>query len=203
MDSTSATTLCLGQGNRKVGRILTFSLPSLVTCPGASAWCREHCYARRIERLRPNCRRAYTRNLKLSLDSDQFITSLLFSLPATTRALRIHVGGDFYSREYCEAWYRICQLRPRTRFYAYTRSWTLPKLSESLDELKSLANTSIFASTDPGMPLPPLHWRMAFVQNDPRANGLPCPHQQGEVHSCLDCGYCFNGEGGNVVFKIH
>ena len=47
---------CLGRGNSKVGNIPTFSLPSRLTCPGASAWCIEHCYARRFERLRPFCR---------------------------------------------------------------------------------------------------------------------------------------------------
>ena len=35
----------LGEGNAKVGDVYTFSLPSHATCPGASPWCLEHCYA--------------------------------------------------------------------------------------------------------------------------------------------------------------
>ena len=53
------------------------------------------------------------------------------------------------------------------------------------------------------MPHPPSGWRTAFVDIDPRANGMPCRHQQGEVDSCLECGYCFNEHTGNVVFKVH
>jgi hypothetical protein len=36
---------------------------------------------------------------------------------------RIHVGGDFFSLSYLKLWSRIVENNPRTRFYAYTRSW--------------------------------------------------------------------------------
>ena len=51
MEQDFAVPLCLSMGNTKVGRVWTFSLPSFVTCPGASAWCRQHCYAARFEQI--------------------------------------------------------------------------------------------------------------------------------------------------------
>ena len=195
--------ICLPVGNIKVGKVYTFSLPSFVTCPGASTWCRSHCYAARIERLRPHSRRAYARNLALSLDPGRFTARLLDSLPEDARLLRIHVGGDFHSKEYAESWIDVCKARPRTTFWSYTRSWNVKTLLPILEKLRLVPNVQLFASVDADMPLPPEDWRIAFLAIDPRATGILCRHQQGEVESCLECGYCFRKADGNVVFKVH
>ena len=203
MDQDFAVPLCLTQGNSKVGRVWTFSLPSFVTCPGASVWCRQHCYAWRFEWFRPNCHRAYARNLALSLDADRFVSHVLKSLPEDAGPVRVHVSGDYYAAEYTAAWSRICKARPQTPFWSYTRSWTIPTLRPGLEELRALPNVELMASLDPEMPEPPEDWRTAFLDIDPRASGMPCRHQQGEVLSCLECGYCFRAHAGNVVFKVH
>lgn len=195
--------LCLPVGNSKVGKVYTFSLPSFVTCPGASIWCRSHCYAGRTERLRPNCRRAYARNLALSLDPRRFTAQILDSLPEEARLLRIHVGGDYHGPEYVKAWCHICEARPRTTFWSYTRSWNVKTLLPLLGQLRALPNVNLWASTDPDMLVPPSGWRTAFLAMDPRATGMHCLHQQGQVESCLECGYCFRKADGNVVFKVH
>ena len=203
MQQEFAVPLCLSMGNTKVGRVWTFSLPSFVTCPGASAWCRQHCYAARFERLRGNCRRAYVRNLALSLEPERFVAEMLESLPEDAPLVRIHVGGDFYSPEYAQSWLEVCQERPQTRFWAYTHSWAVATLRPALEQLRSLSNVELLASLDPQMPPPPESWRAAFIDIDSRASGMPCRHQQGEVDSCLECGYCFRENAGNVVFKVH
>ena len=63
------THIRLGNGNMKIGAVPTFSLPARLTCPGASPWCLSHCYALRVERLRPSCRMAYARNLLLTCET--------------------------------------------------------------------------------------------------------------------------------------
>ena len=203
MEQDFAVPLCLSMGNTKVGQVWTFSLPSFVTCPGASPWCRQHCYAARFERLRANCRRAYVRNLALSLEPERFVPEVLGALPADAPLVRVHVSGDFYSPEYAQSWIEVCKERPRTRFWAYTRSWVLASLRPALERLQSLPNVELLASLDPQMVLPPESWRAAFIDIDPRASGMACRHQQGEVDSCLECGYCFRENAGNVVFKVH
>lgn len=203
MEEEITVPLCLALGNNKVGRVWTFSLPSFVTCPGASPWCRKHCYAWRLERLRPACRRAYVRNLTLSLYPERFVEHVLESLPEDAPLVRIHVGGDYYGPEYAAAWRDICDARPDTQFWSYTRSWGVPMILPHLELLRAAPNLQLFGSVDPDMPLPPEGWRMAFIEIDPRADGTPCRHQQGEVESCLECGYCFREREGNVVFKVH
>ena len=195
--------LCLPEGNTKVGNVRTFSLPAYATCPGASAWCLKNCYAARIERIRPNCRTAYSRNLTLSLLPDTFVSLMLKSLPEDTPLVRIHVGGDFYCQDYIQAWEEICRARFLTRFWSYTRSWTLSKMLPFLERLKDLPNFQLFASCDPDMPMPPKGWRTAYINRDFRAEGLHCPHQQGRAESCLTCGYCFQDHSGDVIFTVH
>jgi len=193
----------LGEGNAKVGQVYTFSLPSHTTCPGASPWCLEHCYGYRYERLRPFCRRAYQRNLVLTQRPEEFVRVMTGVLPRILPSMRIHVSGDFYVAAYCHAWKQICRAFPQTKFWAYSRSWVVPNLARPLEQLRALANVEVFASTDPSMPLPPAGWRVAFIETDPRANGMPCRHQHGQADSCQDCGYCFQQDKGNVVFLVH
>lgn len=195
--------LCLALGNNKVGRVWTFSQPSVITCPGASIWCQEHCYARRLERFRVNCRQAYLRNLALSHEPSKLVEKVLTTLPEDAQHMRIHVGGDFYEVQYVRAWLTICQARPDTQFWAYTRSWNVPELLPGLERLRALPNVELFGSTDRNMSLPPNGWRAAFIEGDFRASGLVCPHQQGLLPSCLACGYCLRPRQGNVVFKTH
>jgi hypothetical protein len=200
---TPCGTLSIGRGNTKIGRALTFSLPSRLTCPGASPWCLRRCYAFRYERLRPFCLDAYGRNLSLSLDTDKFVQTMVAMLPRGLRAVRIHVSGDYYSAAYSAAWIRICQARPDSLFWSYTRAWSVPAILPSIEALRSLTNVRLFASCDVTMPLPPAGWRTAFIEEDPRAQGMLCKKQQGHVESCLTCGYCLFSDTGHVVFKVH
>lgn len=193
----------LGEGNSKVGEVLNFSLPSIETCPGASSWCLKHCYGYRFEKLRPSCRKAYERNLALAADTDRFVQTMIGVLPRIAPCFRIHVSGDFFSRKYVDAWTEICRAFPQIRFWSYTRSWVVPKLLSPLRSLKSLDNVHLFASTDPTMPLPPAGWRVAFIERDPRADGMLCSEQTDRKESCLACGYCFNQGSGNVIFRVH
>ena len=194
---------CVGRGNSKVGKVPTFSLPSRFTCPGASAWCIQHCYARRFERLRAFCRLGYSRNLVLTWDAERFISTMLKEIPPDLPCFRIHVSGDFYGAEYALSWERICIERPGVHFWAYTRSWVVPELQPALEELRRIPNVALFASTDSTMPPPPEGWRAAFVEGDSRANGIKCREQNGHSDSCLSCRYCFMPNAGNVVFRVH
>jgi len=194
----------LGNGNDKLGEVFSFSLPSKITCPGMSKWCKKNCYAYKYERRRPGCRKAYLNNLKLAQDIQNFKRVMIGVLPRIIPCFRIHVSGDFFiSIEYINAWIEICSAFPQIKFWSYTRSWIVPELLPSLEELKSLPNMQLFASTDPFMPIPPKDWRIAFIDTDKRAQGMKCKTRQGKTKSCLSCGYCFHETKGHVQFLIH
>jgi hypothetical protein len=195
--------LTFGEGNSKVGEVLTFSLPSQITCPGMSVWCQKRCNINKLERLRPSCRKAYERNLLFAKNPKLFSEIVKLSLANDIPGIRIHVSGDFFCEEYIDSWVQICSAFPQTKFWAYTRSWTVPKLLTTLEKLRLISNVQLFGSTDPSMSLPPVNWRVAFVNKDMRASGLCCPQQEDRLSSCLKCGYCFRKEKGNVIFKVH
>ena len=193
----------LGEGTTKVGEVMTFSLPSKTTCPGASTWCLRRCYAWRYEQRRPGCRRANESHLALANDTQRFAETFIGILPRILPCFRIHVSGDFHTVEYIEAWTLICRAFPQTLFWGYTRSWTVPALREALEHLRAEPNIQLFASVDPDMDLPPREWRRAYVNTDARAVGIACGKQIGEHGSCLACGLCFRRRWGDVVFKVH
>jgi hypothetical protein len=192
--------ITLGEGNQKVGEVFTFSLPSIISCPGASQWCKKHCNMTRLEKYRPACRKAYQQNYLITKNPEKFQETVIGVLPRILSCFRIHVSGDFYSKEYIHSWIKICQAFPNTRFWAYTRSWTIPELKTELEAFKNLNNVFLFASTDPTMPSPPKDWRTAYINIDSRAKGYQCPVQEKRLKSCLECGYCYH-QGGNVIFK--
>jgi Gene product 88 len=195
--------IILSEGNGKIGEVLNFSLPSIITCPGASEWCKKYCYSNRYEKRRPKCRQAYQHNFRLAQDTAKLTETMIGVLPRIAPCFRIHVSGDLFSAAYIDAWHAICSAFPQVRFWTYTRSWVSPELLPNLEKLRALSNVQIFASVDPTMPLPPKGWRTAFIKTDHRAKGKPCNEQTGLEDSCLACGYCFRQRQGDVIFRVH
>ena len=194
--------------NKKLGKIPSFSLPSISTCPGASEWCKKYCYAKGWPLAFFNKNR-YTTNLARSKKPD-FAKTMIHRMRiyATVSQIkyppfRIHVSGDFYNEAYVNKWIRIVRTVPQIKFYAYTRSWIRPELLPSLEKLRSLPNMQLFASCDKTMINPPEGWRIAWIEDDSRTEGLICPEQSGAKKNCADCKYCFMGKYNDVIFKIH
>ena len=195
--------ITFGEGNSKIGDVFNFSLPSVKTCPGKSAWCEKHCNMSRFEQFRPNCLQAYQRNFLIAKQPEKFTETVIGILPRILPAFRIHVSGDFWSSVYIQSWINICFTFPQTKFWGYTRSWAIPELKPELEKLINLPTVELFASTDPTMPHPPENWRTAYLNTDSHANGILCTHQENKLTSCLNCGFCFSENKGNVIFNVH
>jgi len=150
-------------GNAKLDKdIYTFSLPSGYTCPGA-----KDCLARadldtgRIidgphqkfrcfsatDECRPAVRKARWHNFWLLTSCiGEHDMSLLIerSIPDRARKIRIHVGGDFYSQAYFDAWLMVAERHPEIIFYAYTKSVHFVK--KRLDRVEQLVNFRLTSS---------------------------------------------------------
>jgi len=160
----------LSRGNRKLGnsRIWSFSLPSGTpeTCPGMTPTCRTHCYAVAMARYRPAAAVRYQRNLQLSRRRD-FAKQVRACLIANAvRIVRVHVGGDFTSRRYARAWFRIMRGSPRVQFYFYTRAWRVLDIKPVIDQMAELPNCRVWYSLDRDTGIPtevPPHVRLAWL----------------------------------------
>lgn len=153
-------TTFLSPGNSKTGDTASFDLPARVTCPGMTTsedGCSQRCYAARLSAIRPVIASKYDRNLVFSQGSS-FVAYMIAMLPENG-IIRIHVSGDFYSAPYIRKWIRIIENRPDCHFYAYTRSWRLPRMEAALTDLSSLDNFTLNVSVDAETGKPPRIWR--------------------------------------------
>ena len=141
---------------KKVGLVLkTFTLPAGHTCPAAkdcfSRADREtgkvtdgpdtvfRCFMASAEARSPSLRKLVWHNLELikeALKRDAQAgfenmphTSQLInkSLPEKFDVMRVHVGGDYFSRQYLMAWIEVAKLNPDKVFYSYSKSLHLFK----------------------------------------------------------------------------
>jgi hypothetical protein len=164
----------LTAGNHKLGGqlIWSFSLPSASPdiCTGLSTLCRQHCYAHRLETIRPSMRRFYQANLRLSR-SPGFVRKLCtFLVEHRVAVVRLHVGGDFPSGSYARDWLRVMRLLPEVRFFFYTRSWRDESIRPVLERMAELDNCRVWYSCDreTGVPVVvPPRVRLAWLATCP------------------------------------
>jgi hypothetical protein len=202
--------------------VYTYSrLPGRIggTCPGATSECQDICYAKRVVNTPPvwEMWRRNSEAIRLPLADDP--------LPPDAKIVRLHVSGDFDTTYYIDQWYWLAREHPDVRFFGYTRSWRVPELLVRLERFWALPNVQLFASMDKSMnELPPLGWRRAWLEDDPRANLFNdrqdvrfavrngeiamvsvyvCPEEMGRKENCQKCNYCILGRRGDVVFLLH
>lgn len=125
-------------GNRKLKnnenvRFMIWNLPAVETCPYRTAHCEKSCYARKAERVYPDCLFARKTNFKRSQRSD-FVERMIYTIETELETkkfknkkvvFRIHESGDFYNLEYTEKWVTIArhfENNPNIVFLAYTKS---------------------------------------------------------------------------------
>ena len=128
----------------------TFSLPSGWTCPGAKDCLSKadratgkikdgkdtefRCFQASAEAVYPSLRNMVWNNFDLikaamtdawrySKDKVQAVANLICdSLPNKFDILRVHVGGDYFSKEYLLAWVEVAKRNPDKIFYSYSKS---------------------------------------------------------------------------------
>jgi hypothetical protein len=150
----------LTKGNHKLGRRLIwgFGLPSAgpEVCTGLSELCRQHCYSRRLEELRPALLARYQLNYQLSLLPTFVRRVCAFLARRRIAVARLHVGGDFFSRQYARKWLRIMRRMPNVQFYFYTRAWRDPAVIPVVERMAALPNCRAWYSCDRETGVPPV-----------------------------------------------
>ena len=213
----------ISKSNTKLGKIASFSLPSITTCPGATAECKLACYAAKVERIYKNAAKSYEHNLTL-LESPTFVEDFKTEILALTskknasKVFRWHVSGDILNIKYLYNMKTIMESFPDVTFYAYTRNWFLPNWEAHLKEVRKLSNFTLIASIDDshiaaGI-LPDNTYRVAYfgshtiqqVSTLLNRNVVMCPNQITDT-LCDKCKFCFNPKLNNttrsVYFKKH
>jgi len=121
----------------------TFTLPAGHTCPGAKDCLSRadrvtgkikdgpdtefRCFAASAEAVYPSLRNMVWHNFELIKDAlkngvDDLANLICESLPKKFDVLRVHVGGDYFSEKYLQAWIEVAKRNPDKVFYSYSKS---------------------------------------------------------------------------------
>ena len=181
----------ISNGNSKLGTIANISLTPGKTCsPEACRTCLTHgCYAMKSYRMYKNVRAAWDANTELATSDLATMESDLmqyFGSVNAPRFFRIHVGGDFVTREYTEMWTRIAGANPHTNFLAFTKQWNV------IRGISFPENFSVVLSAWPGTVIPEdlrALYSVAWLDDGSEevpADALECPG------NCSTCGVCWS-----------
>lgn len=128
--------LCDGMSNAKLKKtiknnrahIVTFSLPAVVTCPGADKCLKSgYCHAGNYNFKSNKDKQSRNYLASLSLSFVDMINAELSEKWTFTQYVRIHPTGDFYDMNYFKKWVQIAIDNPNVTFYAYTKSIDIVK----------------------------------------------------------------------------
>lgn len=112
----------ISKGNSKMGSIMSVSLSAWVTCPD-NATCKHDCYAAKIERLRPNVRSSYMKNLDILIGDPESYWRQVEAAIMVSRYFRFHVAGDIPTPRYLEKMCEIAARNPHCEILCFTKRY--------------------------------------------------------------------------------
>lgn len=170
-----------------------FNLPPLVTCT-PSKWCRKHCYALFGRHTWPNVNRGQIWRYDQSLRLD-FVDRMIEEIERrkSLGVIRVHLAGDFYSKEYVDKWAEIAEAFPDKLFRANTKRRDLMRYMRKWFPCNMVIRESVDPSRKIGMGVFPV----AAVEGTPGSEDYFWCEDD-----CEKCGfYCYVDPNANLVFK--
>ena len=195
----------ISRKNSKMGSVPSVSRPAHVTCNGLPCW--DKCYAKKLERLRPNVRNAYQRNLDILNEKPMQYWMEVEAAIMGSRFFRFHVSGDIPDGQYLCQMAAIAERNPHCQILCFTKKYEL--VNVGLDNGFVIPeNLHLVFSGWRGleMPnrynLPEAHVRYRDGTTTAREDAVTC---QG---NCFDCAITDSGcwklkPGEQVVFDEH
>ena len=122
--------------------------------------------------------RNYKFQYLLKLDYEDMFNLMYESIPREADMIRVHVGGDMFSKDYFKAWYKVAAKFPHITFWAYTKSlnWLVELESMRPDNFK--INASRGSKDDPILDVEKWVKTAEVIFHPDEANGLPIDHDE-------------------------
>lgn len=114
----------ISNGNLKMGRIPSVSLPAGLTCR-ANCACQTKCYARKIARLRPTVREAYKTNFDVLKNHPDTYWREVEAAIMLSRYFRYHVSGDIVDDLYFYKMVEISIRNPHCQILCFTKKYEI------------------------------------------------------------------------------
>ena len=197
---TRSKAIVVGTNSKTGKKMGNFNLPPIITCPGATDYCKSVCYANKGRFKWNNVKKSHKDSLELSKQKDFIIKAIKECKKLDF--VRLHSSGDLYSIPYINSWYQIAKGCSDTHFCAYTRSWRLNNYFRALIKLNSLPNFHLFLSVDKDTGLPYSEhykdFRLAYCNKTWQrpSDSFRCPNQISKKKpTCDKCQLCYRSAG--------
>lgn len=107
--------------------------------------------------------------------------------------VRLHVLGDFFSKDYVAFWHEMMAKHPGLLIFGFTHWKRESEIGMQLQALNVIyPERSWVRFSDQG----------GLMSANVEGEGIPCPEQTGKTASCLTCGLCW-GTPLPISFKEH
>ena len=124
MNEIKIPMVSISDGNSKMGKIPSVSLPPITTCP-KGAPCAKKCYAKRLYNRYPSVKSAYDNNLEIYRNNPAEYFRQIDSAVKMSRFFRFHVSGDIPSVDYFKRMIEIADHNPHCEILAFTKQYDL------------------------------------------------------------------------------
>lgn len=123
----------------KKSELASFDLPAGWSCPMADMCLSKadkitgkitdgknsqfRCYAASLESAFTSTRKAHWHNFEIlrGKSTEQMVELILESIPSSVKVMRVHSSGDFFNRDYFNAWVAVARQLPNVVFFGYTK----------------------------------------------------------------------------------
>ena len=114
----------ISNGNSKMGNIPSISLPSVLTCRN-DCGCKNICYARRLEKLRPAVLKSYKQNYDLLISHPEIYWREVEASIMMSRFFRFHVSGDILDDVYLSHMIDIAERNQHCEILCFTKKYEI------------------------------------------------------------------------------
>ena len=118
---------CFSRADRETGKV-TDGPDTVFRCFMASAEARSPSLRKLVWHNLELIKEALKRDAQAGFENMPHTSQLINkSLPKKFDIMRVHVGGDYFNKEYLQAWIEVAKLNPDKVFYSYSKSLHLFK----------------------------------------------------------------------------
>lgn len=196
--AATAISLCISQGNSKIGRIKNISVAPILSCNGVCGTCAEHCYDIKAVLQYKEVAKARARNfVLLTRNPFEFYVQARKAIASQRKGLfRWNVGGEIFNLSYLQIMVKLANDFPKTRFLVFTKKHFLVNAyCDKHGGRKAIPeNLKLIFSFWPGMEL-----------ENPYNFPVSCPYPDEKPESWVKCSgnceYCAKHEIGCWVLK--
>lgn len=176
--------ISISNGNSKMGKIPSVSLPPIVTC-AKGCTCAKKCYAAKLCRIYKTVREAYNRNLEVLYTDPVKYWEQVNDVLSVSRFFRFHVSGDIPNAVYLYDMILSAEKNPHCEILVFTKRYDIVNEWLSDPSHKIPENLHVIFSEWDGMNmenphnLPVAH--VIFKGNEPEPHWNICPG------NCMEC----------------